>query len=117
MGLKLVVCTGDKVRLFPFAVPPAKHPNQERTLVHPPPALVPAFGGDVAHWAGYRGELAGFALDVYNASGLGDVVWPQFPVMYTLNKTVGLFQNRSWLYLSDVSNYVPGGTCTFTDVC
>ena len=108
--LVLVPTEGTKVRLYPFAIPPSKHPNQARTLVHPPPELGPAFGGKTARWAGYRGGITASGLDAYNASNLGDVVWPQFPVMYSIEDTVGLIQNRSWLYLSDISNYVPGDT-------
>ena len=100
----------NKVRLCPFAIPPSKHPNQARTLVHPPPELGPAFGGETAHWAGYRGGISAPSLDAYNASDLGDVVWPQFPIMYTIENTLEILQNRTWLYLSDISNYVPGDT-------
>ena len=106
--LAVINADANKVRLCPFAIPPSKHPNQARTLVHPPPELGPAFGGETAHWAGYRGGIVASGLDAYNASDLGDVVWPQFPVMYTIENTLQILQNRTWLYLSDISNYVPG---------
>ena len=89
---------GSKVRVFPWAVSPAQHPNQQRTWVNPPPGLGPAYGGSPAHFAGYRGGISAAALDAYNASGLGDVVWPQYPVMYTASTPFKCWPAVSVLY-------------------
>lgn len=64
------------------------------------------------HWSAYRGDLSDAALDAYNASGLGDVVWPQWPVLADQNKSVLTARlrdmKRRGLWLTDISNYVPG---------
>lgn len=118
--------------------PPYACPAQRRTWAHPPQALGPATGGMAVQFAGFRGAISESALATYNQSGLGTVIWPQYNVMYSvcdmprsvrsfffvvtrshrrarqkLDDWISLLQDRPWLWLADISNYVPGdnGVC------
>ena len=92
--------------IYPHISLPHENPAQQRAWTKVSPALLDG----PPRFAGYRGAIDGTALDAYNRSDLGNVVWPQYPVMYNLNETIDELVRRPWLWLSDISNYVPGDT-------
>ena len=126
------------VRLYPELNDPFANPAQQRAWTKPPRALTvsaappppqphspghpthPALNWsdwqpNKPHWSAYRGGLSSSALDSYNESGLGDVVWPQWPVLvdHTPTGNTSLKAEledmaRRGLWLTDISNYVPG---------
>jgi hypothetical protein len=93
------------LELYPLANDPFASPTGTRAWTKPPQGLA----ANKPHWSAYRGDLSAAALDNYNASGLGDVVWPQWPVLTSpaLATELAGVQKRG-LWLTDISNYVPG---------
>jgi hypothetical protein len=94
------------LRLYPWRDEPLSSPVQRRHFVKAPTVF-----GNTTHFCGYRGNADAADLDAYEATGLGNVVWPAFPFLYTPNLTGRLDDiKRRGMVLVDVSNYVPGDT-------
>eukprot|EP00040_Diaphanoeca_grandis_P044167 m.270164 g.270164 ORF g.270164 m.270164 type:complete len:1053 (-) comp88335_c0_seq1:367-3525(-) len=99
------VDTATTLSFYPLANDPFQNPATQIAWTKPPKG----WSSPTVHFCGYRGGLSASALDTYNASGLGDVVWPQWPVL--ISKTLaddlqGVASRGLWLV--DISNYVPG---------
>ena len=92
-----------KIRLCAHDVDLQNHPNQKRTHTSPPVISSPLF-------MGYRGGISKDALDRYNETNLGTAVWPQYPVLASIDDSIKELESRPWLWLVDISNYVPGDT-------
>lgn len=95
------------VAVYPASFDPFTNPLRRMSWVQPPRA----WANSTCHFSAWRGGLGADALDKYNASGLGDVIWPQWPVLIANESTLrtqlqGLKARGLWL--TDISNYVPG---------
>ena len=94
--------------LYPLANDPFANPAQVRAWTKPPSG----WAERKPHFCAYRGGLAASGLDTYQNASLGDVVWPQWPVLAlddlaTLRLQLEDIRKRG-LWLVDISNYVPG---------
>ena len=63
----------ERLRLYPQRNAPLLNPVQSRHFVKAPSSL-----GNATHFCAYRGNGNPDELDAYLASGLGDVMWPDF---------------------------------------
>ena len=93
---------------------PAANPESDRHHVQAPPAAL--FPRGRTRFSGYRGGCDAAALASYRASGLGDILWPQYPILNQNDAALEACLQRvadAGLAMVDVSNYVPGDT----DVC
>ena len=61
--------------IFPAFAEPLDNPETPRHHVKPPTSAI--FPRGKTRFSGYRGGCSDTAFAVYNASGLGDVWWPQ----------------------------------------
>ena len=96
------------VQLYPSRNDPFSNPAQQRAWTKPPNL----WASPKPHFAGYRGPLNGTLLDAYNATGLGDAVWPTWQVLATgsLDELRVQLQDfaRRGLWLVDLWGYIPG---------
>ena len=94
------------LRLYPLRDEPLSSPVQQRHWVKAPSVF-----GNTTHFCGYRGNADSADLDAYEATGLGNIIWPAYPFLYTPNLTGRLDDiKRRGMVLVDVSQYVPGDT-------
>ena len=115
--LLLAARTGVATRLYPELNRPSDNPRQQQAWTKVPMSVAGSAERPCL-FAAYRGALdSPAALDAYNATRLGTVVWPQYPVLYdpNLSATLDSLVTRG-LWLADISNYVPGDmdTCSPT---
>ena len=95
---------------------PEPHTNPESARHHVQAPAAALFPRGRTRFSGYRGSCDPTALAAYNASGLGDVLWPQYPIFNQNDVALKTCLQRvadAGLAMVDVSNYVPGDT----DVC
>ena len=79
----MTMCT-IPIHIYPARTVPADHPAQQRAWTKVSPKLLDG----PSRFAGYRGGISGAALDAYNSSDLGSVVWPQYPILYSIDATI-----------------------------
>lgn len=114
------------VRLYPDRNVPLANPAAARAWTKTPSGI-----GELPHFCAYRGCCDSNALDAYNRSGMGDVIWcvtrffyphstivsardphlrlirPQYPALPSIVANAANLAQRG-LWVVDVSNYVPG---------
>jgi hypothetical protein len=92
------------LRLYPLRDDPLASPVQHRHWVKAPSVF-----GNTTHFCGYRGNADWADLEAYQASGLGNIIWPTYGFLLTPNLTGRLDDiKRRGMVLVDLWDYVPG---------
>jgi hypothetical protein len=101
-------------RVFSHPFDPREHPDYGRHWVKPPSWDV--FGGQT-HFTTLRyfdvrgNQVVGYRelLDQYSTNGLGDVVWPAYPILYATNLADLTAEIAArGMYVMDIWGYLPG---------